>query len=44
MVNKPYLRFIRNLLKNHREGQLSSESHTTPDIQHSNVRGPNSYH
>ena len=44
MVNKPYLAFIRNLLENHREGQLSSETHTTPDIQHSNVRGPNCYH
>ncbi|HCG6499207.1 TPA: hypothetical protein NJ192_004831 [Vibrio parahaemolyticus] len=44
MVNKPYLRFIRNLLEHHREGQLSSDPHTTPDIQHSNVRGPNRYH
>jgi hypothetical protein len=44
MVNKPYLQFIRNLLKNHREGLLSCDPHITPDIQHSNVRGPNSYH
>jgi transposase len=44
LVNKPYLRFIRNLLKNHREGSLSSSPELTPDIQHSNVRGPNSYH
>lgn len=44
MVNKPYLRFIKNLLENHREGLLSSSPESTPDIQHSNVRGPNSYH
>jgi transposase len=44
MVNKPYLRFIRNLLENHREGQLSSDPRSTPDIQHSNVRGPSFYH
>jgi transposase len=44
IVNKPYLRFIKNLLENHREGQLSAEPSLTPDIQHSNVRGPNSYH
>lgn len=44
MVNKPYLRFIRNLLENHREGLLSTSSESTPDIQHSNVRGPNCYH
>lgn len=44
MVNKSYLRFIRNLLENHREGLLSTSSESTPDIQHSNVRGPNCYH
>jgi transposase len=44
MVNKPYLQFIRNLLKNHREGLLSCDPQSTPDIQHCNVRGPSSYH
>lgn len=44
LVNKPYLRFIKNLLVNHREGRLSSSPEITPDIQHSNARGPNSYH
>lgn len=44
MMDKPKLSFIRNLLENHREGQLSTESQTTPNIQHSNVRGPESYH
>lgn len=44
LVNKPYLRFIKNLLENHREGRLSSSPEHTPDIQHSNVRGPGSYH
>ncbi|EJE4164489.1 IS21 family transposase [Vibrio parahaemolyticus] len=44
IVNKPYLRFIKNLLQNHREGQLSTSPDLTPDIQHSNVRGPDSYH
>lgn len=44
MMDKPYLRFIKNLLENHREGQLSTQPQTTPDIQHSNVRGPNCYH
>ncbi|EKY4883164.1 TPA: IS21 family transposase [Vibrio vulnificus] len=44
IVNKPYLRFIKNLLQNHREGRLSTSPELTPDIQHSNVRGPESYH
>ena len=44
MVEKPYYGFIKNLLENHREGKLTSESTTTPDIQHSNVRGPSNYH
>lgn len=44
IVNKPYLRFIKNLLQNHREGRLSTSPDLTPDIQHSNVRGPDSYH
>jgi len=43
MVNKPHLGFVKNLLENHREGQLSSEANITPNIQHSNVRGPNCY-
>ncbi len=44
MVEKPYFSFIKNLLENHREGKLTSDSNDTPDIQHSNVRGPNNYH
>jgi transposase len=44
MMNKPHFRFIKNLLENHREGHLSSSPESTPDIQHSNVRGPSSYH
>ncbi len=44
IVNKPYLRFIKNLLQNHREGRLSTSPDLTPDILHSNVRGPDSYH
>jgi hypothetical protein len=44
LVDKPYLKFIKNLLSNHREGRLSSESNSTPNIEHSNVRGPSSYH
>ena len=44
MVEKPYFSFIKNLLENHREGKLTSDSNDTPDIQHSNVRGPSNYH
>ena len=44
MAEKPYYGFIKNLLENHREGKLTTESATTPDIQHSNVRGPSNYH
>jgi transposase len=44
LVNKPSLRFIRNLLDHHREGTLSLPSDSTPDIPHSNVRGPHCYH
>ncbi|SON49841.1 transposase (fragment) [Vibrio tapetis subsp. tapetis] len=44
LINKPYLKFVKNLLVNHREGQLSSETQTTPNIEHSNVRGPDFYH
>lgn len=44
LVEKPYLRFIKNLLVNHREGSLSSNTDTTPNLEHSNVRGPDSYH
>ena len=44
MAEKPYFGFIKNLLEHNREGKLSSESTTTPNIQHRNVRGPNSYH
>lgn len=44
LAEKPYLRFIKNLLENHREGSLSSEQNITPNILHSNVRGSNFYH
>ena len=44
MTNNPYLRFIRNLLENNREGQLSHPIDPTPDLQHCNVRGPDCYH
>lgn len=44
MLTKPNYTFINNLLKSHREGQMSKDNTTTPNIIHSNVRGPNSYH
>ena len=44
LVDKPHLKFIKNLLSNHRDGRLSSDSTSTPNIEHSNVRGPGSYH
>ncbi|RLV59894.1 IS21 family transposase, partial [Parashewanella curva] len=44
MAEKPYYGFIKNLLEHHREGKLVSDPTTTPNIQHRNVRGPDSYH
>jgi len=44
MLTKPNYTFINNLLKNHREGQLSKGNTNTPNLVHSNVRGPNCYH
>ncbi|MEZ8424041.1 IS21 family transposase, partial [Vibrio splendidus] len=44
MLTKSNYTFISNLLKNNREGQLSKDSTSTPNLVHSNVRGPNSYH
>ncbi|CZF87076.1 IS21 family transposase [Grimontia marina] len=44
ILSKPYYTFISNLLTNKREGQLSQDTQTTPNLMHSNVRGPNSYH
>ncbi|MCQ1061358.1 IS21 family transposase [Photobacterium sp. ZSDE20] len=44
LVNKPYFQFIKNLLVNHREGQLSHDTTVTPELVHSNVRGPDCYH
>lgn len=43
-LNRPYYTFIKNLLANKREGKLDHSSTTTPNIKHSNVRGPNNYH
>lgn len=44
MLTKSNYTFISNLLKNNREGQLSKDNTSTPNLVHSNVRGPNSYH
>jgi transposase len=44
MLTKPNYTFINNLLKNNREGQLSKDNTSTPNLVHSNVRGPNCYH
>jgi hypothetical protein len=44
MLTKPNYTFISNLLKNNREGQLSKDKASTPNLVHSNVRGPNCYH
>ncbi|CUB06686.1 hypothetical protein Ga0061065_1219 [Marinomonas fungiae] len=44
VLAKPNYTFISNLLKNHREGQLSQSKTSTPNLIHSNVRGPNCYH
>ncbi|MCY9829194.1 IS21 family transposase [Vibrio chagasii] len=44
VTEKPYLGFVKNLLKNHREGTLSQPSTDTPNLKHTNVRGSNYYH
>ncbi|EEO05743.1 transposase [Vibrio cholerae TM 11079-80] len=44
MLTKPNYTFVNNLLKNNREGQLSKDKANTPNLVHSNVRGPNCYH
>ena len=44
MLTKSNYTFINNLLKNNREGQLSKDKSITPNLVHSNVRGPNDYH
>ena len=44
VLAKPNYTFISNLLKNHHEGQLSQSKTSTPNLIHSNVRGPNCYH
>lgn len=44
MMMKPNYNFIKNLLANRKEGQLDEEIQATPNIIHSNVRGPNNYH
>ncbi|TWD40941.1 hypothetical protein FB440_104104 [Vibrio crassostreae] len=44
MLTKFNYTFIINLLKNNREGQLNKDNTSTPNLVHSNVPGPNSYH
>jgi transposase len=44
IAERPYLNFIKNLLKNHREGTLSKSSPDTTDLTHPNVRGGTYYH
>ncbi|TPE42941.1 IS21 family transposase, partial [Maribrevibacterium harenarium] len=44
MLTKTNYTFINNLLKNNREGQLNKGKASTPNLVHSNVRGPNCYH
>lgn len=44
MMNKANYTFISNLLTNNREGQLSQDTNATPNLVHSNVRGPGCYH
>ncbi|MDW2245383.1 IS21 family transposase, partial [Vibrio sp. 1287] len=44
MLTNPNYTLVNNLLKNNREGQLSKDKANTPNLVHSNVRGPNCYH
>ncbi|PMK83840.1 transposase [Vibrio sp. 10N.261.52.E5] len=44
ILTKPNYTFVNNLLKNNRERQLSKDKANTPNLVHSNVRGPNCYH
>lgn len=45
MLTKTNYTFINNLLKHNREGKKMSKDNTsTPNLVHSNVRGPNCYH
>jgi len=44
LVQKIHHQFIKNLLLNRREGVLQQEVTVTPELHHSNVRGPDFYH
>ncbi len=43
-VQKIHYQFIKNLLLNRREGMFQQEVTVTPELHHSNVRGPDFYH
>ena len=43
-VQKIHYQFIKNLLLNRREGMFQQEITVTPELHHSNVRGPDFYH
>jgi hypothetical protein len=44
LVKKIHYQFIKNLLLNRREGVLQQDVSVTPELHHSNVRGPDFYH
>lgn len=44
LVKKIHYQFIKNLLLNRREGVLQQDVTVTPELHHSNVRGPDFYH